>query len=252
MKRNIKLEGIILKNYRVGDYHKGAVIFTPTQGIIYAVAYGGYRPKSRLGPLVQPLTAGIFQIYSDPVKKSIKIMEYDPSHYYKSIKSNLEKYYSAILWFEIILKSHGGGESGTYLYDLLQTSLFHLEKHQAGSSGRIMIQFLLRSIVCLGGSIQIHNCGICGNRLQPGTDAYYSIRESCFVCSSCCTADMFVIVPGLRKYTEYTLSSGFENALNAGIDNNMLKYFKSLLYSIIQEYLESSLSVLQTGREFLI
>jgi hypothetical protein len=62
---------------------------------------------------------------------------------------------------------------------------------------------------------------------------------------------MVQIAAGIRKYSLYSFKNSIKTSLNAGIDNNLLKQFKTLLYSIIQEYLEDSLATLNTGREYL-
>jgi DNA repair protein RecO len=252
MKRNLKIEGIIVRNYRIQDYHKGTVIYSPDAGIIHAVAFGGYKGKSRLGPSVQPLTRGVFEIYHDPVKNSNKIAEYEPHNMYEEIKKDLKKYFTAVTWLEIALKAHGGGEGCTDLYKLLSLSLDYLEKLSAVFDDRIMIQFLLRCINILGGSMATNECGICGRETADSDLLFYNDAGSCFACSDCSAAGMSQVSAGIRKYIEYSLNNDFMPSLNAGMEINLLKYLKSLLYSIIQQYLENNLSTLQTGKDCLI
>jgi len=252
MKRNLKIEGIIVKNYRIQDYHKGTVIYSPEAGIIHAVAFGGYKGKSKLGPSVQPLTRGIFEIYHDPVKNMNKIAEYELQKMYENIKKDLKKYFTALTWLEITLKAHGGGEGCAELYKLLSESLDFLEKLPPLYDDRIMIQFLLRSINILGGSLLTSECGICGRETAASDQLYYNASGSCFVCNDCTPPGMLKISSGIRKYMEYSLNNDLMPSLNAGIEINLLKYLKSLLYSIIQQYLEDNLTTLQTGKDCLI
>ncbi len=252
MKRNLKIDGIIIRNYRIQDYHKGAVIFSPQAGILHAVAYGGYKGKSKLGPSIQSLNRGIFDIYQDPVKKSSKIIEYEPQRVYENVKNDLNKYFTALLWLEIAIKTHGGGEGCRELYQLMSDSLDLLDMEQTLTGDRLMIQFLLRSIVLFGGSMAADECGTCGREPASDETVYYDLSAGSFVCGRCASPGMPKIPPGIRKYIEYSFQNDMITALNAGIENNLLKYLKSLLYSIIQEYLEDSLSTLQTGKDYLV
>ena len=253
MKRNLKLEGIIIRNYRIQDYHKGTIIISPDIGIFHAVAYGGYKGKSKLGPSVQPLCKGKLDIYQDPVKKSNKILEYEPFAVYENVKNDLKKYFTALSWLEITVKSHGGGESTRDFYNLLSASLDTLEKIHEILLDRLSVQFLLRAAILLGGNLNPSECGLCGSKITCDIEEplYYSKTESCFTCSRCFSPNSEQIAAGLKKYIEYSLKNSLEVSLNAGIENNLLKYLKSLLYSIIQEYLEENLLTLKAGKDYL-
>jgi len=250
MKRNRKLEGIVIRNYRIQDFHKGTVVFSPDIGIFHAIAYGGYKGKSKLGPSVQPLCRGKFDIYMDPVKKSNKILEYEPFAIYENTKKDLKKYFTALSWLEITIKSHGGGESTKDFYYLLSSALDNLEHIPEKLLDRLIVQFLLRAAVLLGGNLNPSECGLCGRKIPKDDPLYYSKTESCFTCSTCIRVNSAQIAAGLKKYLEYSLSNSLEISLNAGIENNLLKFFKTLLYSIVQEYLEEKLLTLQAGKDY--
>ncbi|MCL2294467.1 MAG: DNA repair protein RecO [Spirochaetes bacterium] len=253
MKRNSKLEGIVIRNYRIQDFHKGAVIFSPDTGIFHAIVYGGYKGKSKLGPSVQPLCRGKFDVYHDPVKKSNKILEYESFAVYEDIKSDLKKYFTALSWLEISVKSHGGGESRSDFYSLLSAALDTLELLPEALLDRLAVQFLLRTAILLGGNLNPNECGLCGKKIASEEPLYYSRADACFSCSNCSgiQAQAALISAGIKKYIEYSLKNSLETSLNAVIDNNLLKYFKSLLYNIIEEYLEENLLTLKTGKDYL-
>ncbi|MDX9800971.1 MAG: DNA repair protein RecO [Spirochaetia bacterium] len=254
MNRNLKIDGIVIRNYRIHDFHKGSVVFSPQRGIIHTISYGGYKGKSKLGPAVQPLTRGRFDIYQDHLGKSIKIIDYAPEELYDSLKSNLKKYFTALCWLEIAVKAHGGGEGCLELYHLLIESLDLLEKSHSEYDDRLMVQYLLRSTVLIGGNFISDECGSCSKKTKVNEVMFYNHYNNCFICSDCggIKNSLLEIVPGIRKYIEYSLKNEIELSLKAGIENNLLKYLKSILYSIIQEYLEDSLSTLRTGKEYLL
>ncbi len=252
MNRHLKLSGIVISNYRIQDYNKGVKIFTPELGVFSSIAYGGYRPRSRLGSLLQPVTYGEFDIYHDPVKKIYKISDYEPLCDYLNIKNDLTKYYCILLWFEIILKSHSGGEARDEIYDLLHESMNLLEKCSDEKRERLMIQFLMRVIIFFGGPFQLNECCNCGTIIKNEDYLYYSIRDLGFLCRNCAKSDLLEINPGTRKYIDYSSGQKIEVSLNSGIEKNNQKELKIFLYRVIQEYLEDSLTTLNIGREFLV
>ena len=150
MNRYTELDGIILKNTRVGEYHKGVRIFSPESGITEATAYGGYKPKSKIGPLVSPLACGHFVLYHNPKSKIPKIEDFSPAYNFLSILTDLEKYYKVLTWFEIIIRTHGGGSSSAEIFELLIESMKFLDSCTADQIVLINIEFLIRCLDLLG------------------------------------------------------------------------------------------------------
>ena len=150
MNRYTELDGIILKNTRVGEYHKGVRIFSPESGITEATAYGGYKPKSKIGPLVSPLACGHFVLYHNPKSKIPKIEDFSPVHNFLSIQTDLEKYYKVLTWFEIILRTHGGGSSSSEIFELLIECMKFLDSCNSDQIVLINIEYLIRCLDLLG------------------------------------------------------------------------------------------------------
>ncbi len=150
MNRYTELDGIILKNTRIGEYHKGVRIFSPDSGITEATAYGGYKPKSKIGPLVSPLACGHFVLYHSPSAKKPKIEDFSPVHTFISIQTDLKKYYTVLTWLEIIMRTHGGGSSSAEIYELLIESMKFLDSCPDDQIIYINIEYLLRCLDLLG------------------------------------------------------------------------------------------------------
>ena len=111
MNRYTELDGIILKNSRIGEFHKGVRIFSPDSGITESTAYGGYKPKSKIGPLVSPLACGHFVLYQSPSARKPKIEDFSLEYTFLLIQSDIKKYYTVLTWFEVVMRTHGGGDS---------------------------------------------------------------------------------------------------------------------------------------------
>ena len=54
--RNYQTQAIIIKQTKLGEFDKLLTIYTPELGKLKAVAKGAYRPGSKLGGNVEPLT----------------------------------------------------------------------------------------------------------------------------------------------------------------------------------------------------
>jgi len=150
MNRYTDFDGIILKNSRIGDYHKGVKIFSPDDGITDAIAYGGYKPKSKLGSLVSPMVCGHFVLYHSPSSKKPKIDDFSPESCFLKIQVNLEKYYIVLTWFEIVIKSHGGGDSSAGIYSLLVDCMRKLDECPDGLCAGINVHFLNSTLNLMG------------------------------------------------------------------------------------------------------
>lgn len=251
MKRHLKIKGVIISTWRIQEYNRGVKIFTSDHGLINTVAYGAFRPKSRLGSLLQTVTYGEFNIYYDPVKKIYRITDYEPYIDFQGIKGNLVKYYSALLWFEIILKSHGGGEAGENMFTLLLDAMNILENCSNEITDRLMIQYILRTVTFFAGPFQLNECSNCGTIYQAGDYVYYSLRDLTFICTDCAGPENTALNPGIKKYIDYSVRQNLVTSLKSGIDRSAQKELKNILYMIIQEYIEDSLVTLKTGKEFL-
>ena len=218
MDRYTRQEGIILKNYRIGEYHKGVRVFSPEDGIVDFTAFGGYKGKSRIGPLVSPVTSGQFLLYKNPRYKIPRIEDFSPQNWFTGLKSDLRKYYIVLFWFETVIKTHAGGDSTEELYRLLMSSMEHLEK---GGTDRIIyvsIQFMLRIISLLG--------------LVPELE-----QEPSDVLS-------FKSNPGIEKYIEYTASVGLSDALKVSLGRTDRLLLHRRLTDVLVMVLECSLNTL--------
>lgn len=218
MDRYTRQEGIILKNYRIGEYHKGVRVFTPDNGIIDFTAFGGYKGKSRIGPLVSPVTSGIFLLYNNPRYKIPRIEDFTPIDWFTGLKSDLGCYYVVLFWFETVIRTHGGGESSGELYRLLHTSMQLLEKGPKEKIIYINIQFMIRIIYLLG--------------LVPELEQEHSDMLS------------FKENPGISKYIEYTSSVDFSQALRVSLGRSDRLLLHGRLTGVLQTVLECSLNTL--------
>lgn len=56
-------EGVVLHKRPTGEYDKTIVLLTESDGLVHALVKGALRPGSKLGPLTEPLSWGLFELF---------------------------------------------------------------------------------------------------------------------------------------------------------------------------------------------
>src|SRR5574344_284852 len=104
MNRNWSTTAQILSVRQSGEDNRSVTMLTKDKGIIQAVLYGG--PKSRLRSLVAPYHSGTIWLYTDEVRKSTKISDFDVLSYRSELRESLFKTCAAGLCAELAVKTH--------------------------------------------------------------------------------------------------------------------------------------------------
>ena len=220
MNRYTELDGIILKNSRIGEFHKGVRIFSPEHGITESTAYGGYKPKSKIGPMVSPLACGHFVLYQSPSARKPKIEDFSPEFTFFLIQSDIKKYYTVLTWFEVVMRTHGGGDSSSDLFCLLFSFMQLLEVAKGEEIIYINVQFLLRFLNIMG--------------FPPVS--YF--QKADFVVES------NKLSAGIFKYLDYTLGLPSSEAVHIRLGRKDAALLEQSVLSMVQTVLECRLNTL--------
>ena len=244
MKRNIITETIVLKNYRIGEIHKGIVMISPEIGLFHTIAHGAYKGKSRMAGITDPFCHSLSYLYFNPVKNSYTLKDIEGKSFFEGIRTNLRKFYISSLWAEIILKSFGGGGGFPSLFSLFSTALLSLDKSGDSSIDYNLIQFLYKYIIIAGFQPDIDECGICGRTVDNTESLYFSGNESFFVCCLCPNHDSFELSPGGRSYLKHTAALSFPAAVKIRLNEKGSKILKEILIVMIQGIIETPLNTI--------
>ena len=128
MYRSISTQAIVIRRERIGEFHKSLSLLTSDLGLITAMAYGAYKPQSRLRLGSEPFTWSAVHLYHNPVRKSYKITDIEIHASFEGLQQDLSRLAAASLWAEVIQKSFGAGEMSGGLFGLFQESLGLLER----------------------------------------------------------------------------------------------------------------------------
>lgn len=255
MFRSSSSPAILLRKNRVGEIHKALTLLTPEAGLISAIAHGAYKMKSRLRLASEPFGYVRVYLYHDPVKEQFKITDLESIDLFERIRASVEKFFTASLWAEAVLKSFGGGESFGELFSLLRDSLKLLDRSPAGGETRVSMQFLIRFLSLLGYAPDLAGCSGCGRPLEGRETLLLKRGGLELLCPECAPgggeAAGLPLSPGGRRYLEATRAMKLERAVQVGLEAGAMRALKAVLHDYLQTALDVRLNTLRAGAEIL-
>lgn len=246
--RNSITEAVVLKTYRIGEYHKNITFHSPSDGIVRGIAYGAYRGRSKLSGVTDPFGRLKIYLYYEPVKQNYKINDVELIESYDGIRQDLTKFYVASLWAEIVIRSHGGGDEHPPVFQLLTQALGYLDR--VDSVTAILIQFLWRYVTTIGYSQDPDRCSECGRLIRAEEVAFVS-RGPDIVCEGCAGYTKTPLSPGVRRFLKYSSGVSLDEAMRVGLDPAGGAVAKEALFTLIQNIIEAPLNTLRSSGSML-
>lgn len=154
--------------------------------IVDAAIFGG--GKSKLRSLITPYKTGQIWLYTNPVKDSTKITDFDIIEYRLGLNENLTRIWCAGIASELALKLKGNID-----WLIINSFLNGLAVSDEQACKSALLRFLWRIITFSGFAPDITFCGRCGEKNIPVTDNttshcfYYLPHENMCVCKNCLT-----------------------------------------------------------------
>ncbi len=183
MNRNLRKSATILACKTVGEQNRLVTMLTAEDGVCTALLYGG--PKSKLRSLVSPYHTGTVWLYTDTVRKSTKITDFDVVNFRPALRENLYKSWAAALCSELLIKTCAtGGEVFTIVNGFLDG--LNISSEQAARAGTV--RFLWRYQQELGVQCDTQFCTLCGaefGQFAGNMPGLYSAVNAGFLCPHC-------------------------------------------------------------------
>lgn len=248
MNRNIKTEAIVLQSKRSGDIHRNLTLLTPELGIISATAFGVRKGSSRLSGRVGQFVSGQFFLYYNPVRGSYKIDDVEPENFYPDITQDMNKFYTASFWAELMLHSYGSG--GDYRNAFTLSLDFFSVLNTKVKIDMLIIQALWRFLIISGLKPDLVHCGVCGKRYLEDAMIYLDSDNVNTCCDSCRRSfgdSQECIYPGARKLLLFTEAQALEKAVLISISSEAGNALKNYLLHVIDDITEGSLRTLKSG-----
>ena len=161
-----------------GEGNREAAVLTEEKGLVRAVVFGG--PKSRLRAAVSPYHSGRMWFYTDPVKKTAKVTDFDVEKWREGIRESLVKTWCAALCAEVVLRSQGVAN-----WRLVNGFLDGVNLSEDEACAPALIRFLWRVIAGAGLRVDIENCARCGREAGAGESLWYMPSEDGCACGEC-------------------------------------------------------------------
>ncbi|OHD22197.1 MAG: DNA repair protein RecO [Spirochaetes bacterium RBG_16_67_19] len=252
MQRSSNTPAIVLRKARVGEIHKALTLLTPARGLLSVMAYGALKFGSRLATASEPFHLLKAYLYHDPVKDQYKLTDVESLQAHDELRRSVAKFYTASLWAETCLRSYGGGQESSSLFDLLAGSLSLLDRLPAGREPALSLQFLARFLIVSGHRLDLEQCGRCGLGFEPLGTVFVTREEGSLVCASCRgDGAVLSLPPGARRYLAATLEMPLAQASAVGLEQASLAALRAALYLLVQSSLEAPLKTLDCAAGFL-
>ncbi len=184
-----------------GEGHREALLLTEERGLVRAAVFGG--AKSKLKSLVSPWHSGNVWIYTDPVKKTSKITDFEVLSYRPGLRENLTRSWCASVCAEIVARSHGSAD-----WRLVNGFLEGIAVSDETECRYALLRFFWRLLVSSGVAPDLSYCPRCsrayegenelgfraergpeGGQNEPNEILYYSPLDEAFLCESCARVD---------------------------------------------------------------
>jgi DNA repair protein RecO (recombination protein O) len=245
--RSSTTEAVVLRKTRVGEIHKSLTLFSRQRGLIYAMAHGAFKIRSRLRMTSEPFQVVRAYLYHDPVRDQYKITDMESLAALEGIRGSVLRYYAASLWAEVVIRSYGGGENFPLLYDLLVAALRLLDRAPDRLVALLSCQYLLRFLDLLGQKPDVEHCGLCASELDLHSGAYLSREEQTLICSRCAQPTAPHLPAGALRYLQSTLGMPLDAAVRVGLEERSVGALKETAYFLVQAVLETKLNAIQSG-----
>jgi len=178
--RTYQTYAVIIKGVRIGEVDKIVTIYTPELGKLKAVAKGAYRPGSKLGGNVEPLTHSLLMLARG---RNLDIITQSQTiDAFPVLKSDLWRMACALYVLELVDSFTMERNENRPLFDLLLNALKWL--CQSEDSEIVLRYFELHLLDYLGYRPELHRCVICNSSIKPVIN-FFGFGQGGILCSSC-------------------------------------------------------------------
>lgn len=248
--RSWTANALVLSLSEFGEGHRDAKLLTEEKGIIQAAVFGG--PKSKLKGLVSPWHTGTIWIYSDPIKNSHKITDFDVHFWRQGIRENLVRSLCASVCTELVTRSHGTAD-----WVLVNAFLEGISVSGETECRRALLRFLWRTLLITGINPDIDECTQCGKSVHGITGAnevvYYSPHNDACVCQSCVRYSemQFPLSPDSREYLNAISNERPATVRAMQVSEKTTAELRQVLFFLVKKMVGYSLKSLETAEGIL-
>ncbi|MDF1568919.1 MAG: DNA repair protein RecO C-terminal domain-containing protein [Spirochaetaceae bacterium] len=243
MTRNLKAPALVLKVNPVGENHRGLSMLVSGEGILRPFAYGAQGKRSTLRGTAVPYNRGVADLHYDGAKDRWRLTAFDPEDSHDGLRENLDRFYAATTWAEILLKTHGAGDDSASLFEMAAAFFSRLSVTVPSDIKRLSVGFMWQFLGIEGVQPDPEHCGRCGKPLIIGGESGFArfLPNGLLAGPECAEGRGTELSDGARRWLSALTGSGPEGALQIGLAPAAVTAAESWLLTIIQSLLERPL-----------
>jgi len=243
--RSWSTEALVLSLSTFGEGHREAQLLTADRGIVRAAVFGG--AKSKLRSLVSPYQSGTIWLYTDPVKKSVKITDFDVTSFREGIREDLVRTWCAALCAEIIAKTHGHAD-----WRLVNGFLDGIAVSGEDECRRGLLRFLWRTLGSGGVAPDVSGCARCGQKGENEVLYYLPLEDAC-VCRDCARSEerRFPLSEAAVRYLMAIESLPPAEVRAIRLEAEDYAELRQFLFFLVHRMVDGPIKTLETGEGIL-
>jgi len=218
--RLYKTEGIVLKQFSIGEADQIVTLLTNNYGKLRPIAKGVRRVKSRLAGHLEPLT--LCRLMLARGRNMDVVSDAEGMASFPNLRTNLESLTRGLICTELVDVFLPEELPSPPIFHLLLDCLNWLDQ---GETDRAVHYFELHLLRHLGFMPELYQCVLCGTTIKPGEHGF-SLEFGGIVCTHCYRTNDGSAGPSSTPYSVSTLSL---NALK------VLRHFRMAPFSDIQQ-----------------
>jgi DNA repair protein RecO (recombination protein O) len=251
--RSWRTDALVLSLSVFGEGHREAHLLTKDKGLVRAAVFGG--AKSKLRALVAPFQSGVAWLYTDPVKKTTRITDFDVTSWRPGIREDLVRAWCAAFCAEIVTRSHGVAD-----WRLVNAFLDGISVSGEDECRRGTLRFIWRTLESAGLCPDLFSCVRCAcplERLDGQNDenevVYYSPVDDALICGRCAQDGerRFSLSPGAIGYLRAIGTESPEEVRRMRLDAREYAELKGFLFFLVSRMVDGSLKTVESGEGIL-
>ena len=246
MERNWQSDAIILKTNRIGEIHRGLSLIMPSGGLVSAIAHGAHSKRGSLRGRTELFAVGRCYMYTDSIKKSHKVKDFDVYNYHTGIRESLVRLYVASLWSEFLRATYAGGNESAAVFQLLHDALEAVDDADDGEASRLNLWFLWRLLDLYGNRPSLDLDVVTGEYLDPNRPLVFDLHEWGFT-ESQKPGSPRSVRPGALMCLSQFLKIAPAEARRTDPGPQGMAEIKAMLFLMIRELAEKPLKTLEQG-----
>ncbi len=245
MSRQVKAPALVLKMNPVGENHRGLFMLVAGEGLLRALAFGAQGRRNSLRATAVPYNTGLANLHFDGARDRWRLTAFDPEGSTDGLREDLNRFYTATAWAEILLKSHGSGGDSVQLYHLAANSLSLLSRISGKDVRKLNTGFLWHFLSIEGVKPDAMRCGRCGKILpvDMNGDSALFWPDGLLVGPECAESKGRKISDGARAWLQ-RISGSIEDSLRIELEYSNLPAVEEWVVCIVQRLLEYQLKVI--------